>query len=53
MNPPKVTEEDYINFIIPTPREEASLDFGFRNLNPKSEFGRDALRRLRYESSEF
>ncbi len=28
MNPPKVTDEDYINFIIATPREVTATEAG-------------------------
>ncbi len=46
MNPPKVTDEDYINFIIATPREVTATEAGRVQMESKDAPAHDAFTRL-------
>ena len=46
MNPPKVTDEDYINFIIATPRDVTATEAGRVQPESKDAPAHDAFTRL-------
>ena len=46
MNPPKVTDEDYINFIIATPRDVTAIQAGCFQPDSTNAVAHDAFTRL-------